>query len=316
MRTASSANTVGRRPGRDQRAEVEHEHPARRSCARLDVVLDEQDRGAALALHRRAASRRARRSRCGRARRRLVEQQQLRLGHQRPADLDQPARPEAQRLDRPVGDRVEPSRSSIAVGALVLVGGRPSERLSTSFQKRAGAERAPARRRAGARGRSCRRTARCAGTCARCPSRARRCVGTRVRSCAVERDRARRRACSMPSRQLKNVVLPAPFGPMSPTISPLVDVEADVVERGDAREPLRDARSPRAGSRRGLRAATGGGDVGGASASDRRSDASLPARRCSDRSGAGRRSSDLRFWNSSDALGVPGVGDRTEAEAG
>ena len=50
------------------------------------------------------------------------------------------------------------------------------------------------------------------------PSRARRCVGTRVRSCpskVIDPPSGVR----MPSRQLKNVVLPAPFGPISPTSS-------------------------------------------------------------------------------------------------
>ena len=71
-------------------------------------MLDEQDREAAFAVHVVAASG----ERLGlvpvETRRRLVEQQQLRLGHQRPADLDQPADAEAQRLDLAVGDAVQP----------------------------------------------------------------------------------------------------------------------------------------------------------------------------------------------------------------
>ena len=40
-----------------------------------------------------------------------------------------------------------------------------------------------------------------------------------------------------PVRQLKNVVLPAPLGPISPTISPAVDVEVHRVDGGQAAEP-------------------------------------------------------------------------------
>ncbi len=48
-----------------------------------------------------------------------------------------------------------------------------------------------------------------------------------------------------PVRQLKNVVLPAPFGPIRPTISPLVDVHAHVVDGGEAAEPHGHAARPR-----------------------------------------------------------------------
>ena len=40
----------------------------------------------------------------------------------------------------------------------------------------------------------------------------------------------------MPVRQLKNVVLPAPLGPMSPTISPSLHAEVDVVDGRQAAE--------------------------------------------------------------------------------
>ena len=41
---------------------------------------------------------------------------------------------------------------------------------------------------------------------------------------------------STPVRQLKNVLLPAPFGPMMARISPRADLEVDVVERGQSAE--------------------------------------------------------------------------------
>ena len=55
------------------------------------------------------------------SRRRLVEQQQLRLGHQRPPDLDEAAPTEAERLDRAVGDVVETEQAQRPLGALALV---------------------------------------------------------------------------------------------------------------------------------------------------------------------------------------------------
>ena len=53
---------------------------------------------------------------------------------------------------------------------------------------------------------------------------------------AVEDDAARRSGRSTPVRQLKNVLLPAPFGPMMARISPRRDLEVDVVERGQPAE--------------------------------------------------------------------------------
>ncbi len=51
------------------------------------------------------------------------------------------------------------------------------------------------------------------------PSRARRYTGSRVMSCPLNSTRPAS-GRSSPSRQLKNVVFPAPLGPMSPTDSP------------------------------------------------------------------------------------------------
>ncbi len=51
------------------------------------------------------------------------------------------------------------------------------------------------------------------------PSRARRYTGSRVMSLPPSSTRPAS-GRSSPSRQLKNVVLPAPFGPMRPTASP------------------------------------------------------------------------------------------------
>ena len=65
------------------------------------------------------------------------------------------------------------------------------------------------------------------------------CGALAVMSRAVER-----RPCPVvglysPVMQLKNVVLPAPLGPMSDTIDLLRDGEVDVVDRHQAAEALR-----------------------------------------------------------------------------
>ena len=44
-----------------------------------------------------------------------------------------------------------------------------------------------------------------------------------------------------PARQLKNVLLPAPFGPISPTISPSRHRQVGAVDRAEAAERLDDA---------------------------------------------------------------------------
>ena len=56
----------------------------------------------------------------------------------------------------------------------------------------------------------------------------------------VELEPRRGPACRAGDRQLNSVVLPAPLGPMSPTIWPAAIVEGDAVERDDAAEPHRE----------------------------------------------------------------------------
>ena len=60
-------------------------------------------------------------------RRRLVEQHEPRAGHQCATDLDQPADPEAQRLDRPVSDRSETEQVEHRLRALPFGSRRTSE---------------------------------------------------------------------------------------------------------------------------------------------------------------------------------------------
>ena len=57
------------------------------------------------------------------ARRRLVEQEQLRLRHERPADLHQPPDAEAERLDRAIGNRRQPEQVERRLRSCSFVGG-------------------------------------------------------------------------------------------------------------------------------------------------------------------------------------------------
>ena len=121
---------------------------------------------------------------------------------------------------------------------------------------------------------------------------------------------------SMPSRQLKKVVLPAPFGPISPTASPRLDRERHVVERGDAGEALRD--------RPGRRAASRDHALGGSRRAPRRGPVRRPPRRDIAPIGstvalrrsitAGSRRGWQRLLDLEDPLGMLGVGEGTEPE--
>ena len=88
---------------------------------------------AALALHLSARSDELHRLALVEPGRRLVEQQQQRLGHQRAADLDQAAPPEAQRLDRLSATSSRPSSSSGLLFRCSSAFGRP--RFRRSFQR-------------------------------------------------------------------------------------------------------------------------------------------------------------------------------------
>ena len=122
-------------------------------------------------------------------RRRLVEEQQLGLGHQRPADLDEAADTEAERLDRAVGDRLEAEQIEHRLRARLLrrrSAGRGTAGPSTARRGRC----APARRRGSARAASCPLNSSMRWNVRAMPSRARRWVGTRDEVAPVERDRA------------------------------------------------------------------------------------------------------------------------------
>ena len=91
----------------DHLAEVEYVAAVGECGDEFDVVLDEQDGEALLRLH--FAQRLSKRVGLGavETRRRLVEQQHFRLGHERTADLDQAALAEAQPFDRLIGQRLQ-----------------------------------------------------------------------------------------------------------------------------------------------------------------------------------------------------------------
>ena len=156
--------------------------PLHEAAHELDVVLDEQDRGAALALHVAQRRRRARRSRRGRdpttARRAAAAAARSSApGRSRRAGPGRGSatRPGGRRRGRGRAGRASRRRASSSSAV-----GRPE--TSRSFQSAPVAAARPGRRRGSARAASCRRRARCAGTCGRCRAAARRWVGSAVRS--------------------------------------------------------------------------------------------------------------------------------------
>ena len=84
------------------------------------------------------------------------------------------------------------------------------------------------------------------GTAATCwnvrtrPRRTRSCIGTPVMSAPSKRTRPAVGG-SVPVIRLNSVVLPAPFGPIRPRISPGLDRQRDVVDGDQPAEPARQA---------------------------------------------------------------------------
>ena len=259
----------------------------------------------------------------------------VRVAHEGPGQLDQPAGAEAERAGRAVGDGGEADQLEDRVAP------SPAPRPSAPTPEQVAPER---RRPRWARSATSRwsRTDRPPNSSMRWkvrarPSRARSCGGRPARSwpCIVTRPRSGR---MRPDRQLNSVVLPAPFGPISATSSPGSQVHRHVDQRGDALEALADVLGDEhglAGQRRrrvGLGGVTGRLDAGvGRGCRPRRSSASRsrrrrrpargrsppPARRaCRPASvDAQQRPADARGrLGLDDALGVLGVGERTEAE--
>ena len=199
----------------------------------LDVVLDEQDRDAALLVH--AEQRLLELGGLGavETRRRLVEQHEPRLRHQRPADLDQPADAEAQRLDDAVGDRVEAEQIERLLRALLLLGGRaaPVEQVlperALAAADPVGDEEVLARRHADEQLDALER--------ARDPE-PRPLVRRHAREVvAVEGDRAAV-GPEQPEQAVEERGLARAVGPDEPDELARADLEAHVVERGDAGE--------------------------------------------------------------------------------
>ena len=170
---------------------------------------------------------------------RLVHQQQPRLVGERDRQLDA--------LDVAVGQHAA-SRARPAPPCRPARAARPPRRGTAP---RAGARSASTR--AGVReqrhlhvldARSARRRSRRSGRCGRRPGARSRAACRPTQFGAVEPHRAARRAASWPLTMLKQVDLPAPFGPISASISPAASIEAHVVDRAHAAERLAQAAAP------------------------------------------------------------------------
>ena len=140
------------------------------------------------------------------------------------------ARAISMRLSVPYG-RPDRGRGPRGRRARAASGSRAPRRAASAFD----AARACTRRPARSRSPSAPGTVRDSGTCGR--SRAGRC-GARAGGAGRARRSRSSRSSGWYSRltQLNSVVLPAPFGPMSAQIWPVVDREGQVRERDDAAE--------------------------------------------------------------------------------
>ena len=104
----------------------------------------------------------------------------------------------------------------------------------------AGAARRNSARPRGSARRSIARTGGCSGTCAQSPGHAR--VRRQRRKCPRREDSTRPAVGgNSPQIRLTIVLLPEPFGPIRPRISPLRDREIDAVDRAHAAEMLGEA---------------------------------------------------------------------------
>ena len=178
--------------------------------------------------------------------RRLVEQARLRVADQRARDLDDALLAEGQRGRRPVGEL----RQADEVERFARARRDPasSARMRARPERRAEEARSSLRR--------CRpvimfSSTRHAGEKlrglegARSPQRGDP-VGLEAGDRPfVETDIARSRARLRPQMTLSSVVLPAPFGPMIPTISPGANVDADVESACTPPNEMRDRATAR-----------------------------------------------------------------------
>ena len=201
-------------------------------------MLDEQDRDALLALYPAERFGELFRLAAVEARRRLVEQHQLRLRHEGPADLDEPADAEAQRLHRTVADGCETEQVEHVLRTLLLGRGRASEEQQVFPQRTPavahpfGDEEMLARRHAREQLDPLER-ARDAEAGAFVRRNARELTPFEPHRSGIELQQTQ--------QAVEECRLPRPVRSDQPDDLTFADFYADVVERGDAGEHLRDA---------------------------------------------------------------------------
>ena len=305
MRTASSCITSAVGPSAISVPKSSTKTPARERLHHLDVVLDEQDRGAALAPGRPAAcapgpasrawSRPDDGSSSSSSRGSVISARPTSTRRPRPRLSDSIGR--SATSSSPSSSSVRPSASSSSRSA----GRRLRQVLPEAPRRRArdrlGDEQVLAHGHAAEQLDALERAADARGAPAGGPA-------TRVRSSPSKRDAAGVGTSSSPSRQLKNVVLPAPFGPDEP--DGLARLDRRATTSSSAVMPAKRFAMPRASSRLTTTAPVG-------TAVDR-SRLAAPAADGADRSTPLDEADDLALLRLEDPLGVPGVGERTEAE--
>ena len=182
------------------------------------VMLDQQHRDAALA-DLRGSWRRALTLLRVHARGRLVEQQQSRLSRERDARSPDGAARRRAVAGEHVRVAVEIEEVREFRGARSAASSRRRDRAGARTAREPARPSGPVRRREMLSSTSARKQA---GDLerARDAEPRHRVRGQAGESCAVERDRVRLDGSIEPASMLNNVVLPAPFGPIRPTISP------------------------------------------------------------------------------------------------
>ena len=177
------------------------------------------------------------------ARGRLVHQQQTRIAGQRERQLDALRVAVRQRAQWRVGEGGDARRARAARPPAAR--GRPKRARGTSRGLTRVREQRESRR---SRARSSRRTSRRPGTCARRPASAMSRGLRPVTSIARQPARCHRPGASWPLMQLKHVVLPAPFGPISAHSSPAATANETSRPRARRRTTLTRPRTSSTGS--------------------------------------------------------------------
>ncbi len=222
-----------------RRAEVEHVEPGDEALHHLDVVLDEEHRELVLLLHRGESLRERRGLLDVESGGRLVEEQQLRLRHERAAELDEATATQAEHLDRTIGLALEPEQLEhrVDLGHLVARRVGPVEEVLPQMARLVALPLCDQEVVADGRAREELEPLERAPEPETCPL----VDGQPADLLTVEHDGSLLRA-QHAEQAVEERRLPRAVRTDEPDHLAVRDIEVDAAERGDAREALRDPR--------------------------------------------------------------------------